>query len=396
MKYICLLFVFQFVVLTATHSQQNEQSRFFISGKILGRDTGTLTLSYLNKNQKFNTERAKIEDGKFSFSGAISEATMAYLIGNITTRSMDDPNRTVIFLEPRKMEMELVEGKFSEVLLTGSKTQQGYTIYISSQFPYTVKHSLIANRIDSLDKLIKINESTGSLKKEVADSEFEWRQNNNNSDSVKINFMLENPGSVVSAYLLPFFIDTRKIALDSAVSIFNSFSQKVKDSALGKNVKSLIADRKAATMGNIAPQFRAKDINGKIISSEQYQGEKYLLLDFWASWCGPCHDQAPYLNKLYDKYKEKGLEIISVSADRDRNIWKKAIIKDKIERLDHMLIMDDIATPGAEKMDVRFSVGVYPVLLVIDKEGVIEYRIDGFGGAEEFKKIDDLLAKGLN
>lgn len=78
-----------------------------------------------------------------------------------------------------------------------------------------------------------------------------------------------------------------------------------------------------------APGFTQNDINEKPVSLKDFKG-KYVLLDFWASWCEPCRRENPNLVEVYKEYHDKGLEIISVSLDDDKNAWKEAVIKDNL------------------------------------------------------------------
>jgi peroxiredoxin len=141
----------------------------------------------------------------------------------------------------------------------------------------------------------------------------------------------------------------------------------------------------AQEIGKKAPDIRLKNTSGEIVSLASLKG-KVVLLDFWASWCGPCRAGNKHLVKLYKKYKEKGFEIYSVSVDSDTDSWKKAIKKDKITWL-------QVNDPGDWQSATATSWGIsaLPTTFVIDKNGVLtDYDLEG---KQLEKKIVELLAK---
>jgi len=87
------------------------------------------------------------------------------------------------------------------------------------------------------------------------------------------------------------------------------------------------ADQQKAVVGNVAPDFTMNDTEGKPVSLSQYKGQ-YVLVDFWASWCGPCRGENPNVVAAYKKYKNKNFTVLGVSLDEDKDAWMKAIQKD--------------------------------------------------------------------
>lgn len=117
--------------------------------------------------------------------------------------------------------------------------------------------------------------------------------------------------------------------------------------------------------GQLAPAIMLPDMEGQPVSLDSLRG-KVVLLDFWASWCGPCRANNPNLVMLYDKFRGKGFEILGVSIDKSKTDWKKAIEKDGLTWL-------QVLDPGgwnAQSTEV-YGVDAIPASFLIDKKGVI-------------------------
>jgi len=135
--------------------------------------------------------------------------------------------------------------------------------------------------------------------------------------------------------------------------------------------------------GQTAVDLSLPDLNGKLVSLSELKG-KVVLIDFWASWCGPCRHNNPRLVKLYNKYHEKGLEIYSVSLDEDMADWKKAVHHD---RLIWIQVIDDKGWQATSAS--AYGVDMIPSSFLIDKQGVI--RTMNAEGAELESSVRDLL-----
>ncbi|WP_316803100.1 redoxin domain-containing protein [Pedobacter nototheniae] len=198
-----------------------------------------------------------------------------------------------------------------------------------------------------------------------------------------IDFIKENPSSIVSAYVLyrewsyrltPQEIEQNIAALDRALD----------KTPYVQVLQGLIPVLKSVQPGNRALDFELPDANGKSVKLSDHFG-KYLLVDFWASWCPPCRAENPNVVKLFQKYKSKGFDVFGVSLDKSKENWLKAIKDDHL----NWTQVSDLQfwnSAGAKVYGVR----AIPANVLIDPNGVIVAR--NLYGAELEKKLEEIFS----
>jgi thiol-disulfide isomerase/thioredoxin len=383
--FIQLLFCLPLFAQTAT------DGHFSLRGKINGDAPKELKLAYEDIAGQWRVDSVRVDQGKFEFKGTVNGPTTAYLIGNITSRSMDDPNRTWFFLEPTSIEIAITVNDFSSIIVRGSRLQDEYQKFNETERPLLLERK----RLDAIDKKIQSQKDSKNLQTQKDIFNTQWSKYVNAVNETRLKFIKEHSRSALTAYLLPGFINSDMISPDSAAMIYNEFPKSLKNAKLGKQVDATIKTRHAVlkeVVGNPAPVIDGLDINGKTIRSDAYIDKKYVLLYFWATWCAPCHDGFPLINSLHNKYSKTNLEVIGVSADlaNVRYTWKEDIVKSKIGQWKQMLAVDDTNKEKGKLVVNRFYISTYPTTLLIDKSGVVVYRCEGINN-EDIKNMDAIL-----
>ncbi|QEC78516.1 TlpA disulfide reductase family protein [Mucilaginibacter ginsenosidivorax] len=194
-------------------------------------------------------------------------------------------------------------------------------------------------RINSLDSVQKgnalfsgtpLNDESNSLAKEKQSvTGLPDKEHDEAVMAIVIKFIKAHPASLVSLTELNISLSRGIPDLQVVEPLFSGLSADVKGSPLGLEYQKKLIKWRTVDIGTIAPDFTQPDQNGKLIKLSDYKG-KYILVDFWASWCHPCRDENPNLVRQYELYKGKNFTILSISLDERRQDWLKAIKEDRL------------------------------------------------------------------
>ncbi|TAJ13499.1 DUF4369 domain-containing protein [Marinilabiliaceae bacterium JC017] len=131
-----------------------------------------------------------------------------------------------------------------------------------------------------------------------------------------------------------------------------------------KEVTEMLEQKRRVAIGSVAPHFECATQDGKMVSPEDFKG-KLLVIDFWASWCGPCRQEIPHVKEVFEKYKDKGVAVLSVSIDKKEKDWLKALSEE------NMGWQQIRATDSGKQLMKDYQFSGIPFIILLDKEGKI-------------------------
>jgi len=317
---------------------------------------------YLNirKGDDNTLDSAEVKDGKFAFKGTIKEASMASLMMVISDPAADMPKgskRDVLplFLDNGDITIT-AQDSISTATVKGSEANDAFL-----QLNGMLKE--VDTQMRTLQKeyreLYMAKDEEGMKKLEPRFDSLEAQEK-----TIMRAYLDKNPGSPIAMFALNQYAGYEINPAD-VEPVFKKLDKKIKNSASGKAFVQRLEAAKKTAVGQPALDFAQADASGKTVSLASFRG-KYVLVDFWASWCGPCRAENPNVVKAYSKFKEKGFEILAVSLDDKKDKWLAAIQADNLSWT-HVSDLKGWKNAAAE----LYSIRAIPQNLLIDPQGKI-------------------------
>lgn len=329
-------------------------------------DSTKVYLVYKGDDQQI-TDSAFVRMGKFSFKGSLEYPVLAELFLNHNPYIEKDKNtglldKLIFYLEPVVMEMNSTDS-LKNISINGSPTNDHHSILREMQAETNRKYDALSEEISALppEKLNDTSIYNTLVKRELAIM--------NETYEVQLDFCNKYPESYLSLICLG-FIAPHADFYEKVKTSYDKLPEELRKSPLGQDVLVLLASHNKTKIGQIAPDFAQQTPKGDTVKLSDFRG-KYLLLDFWASWCGPCRADNPNLVKTYDQYKDKGFEILGVSMDNpgQRDAWLKAI---EADGLTWPQVSD--LRGWKNKVAVLYGITMIPANFLLDPDGKIIAR----------------------
>ena len=398
-KNIIIMFAFALAGIAV----QAQSGPFEIKGTLKGNHNGYVYLMYSTEGRSQKMDSSLVKNGHFSFSGELPNPVSATVLLEKVWAWTGKEDMARLFIEPGKMKLSITKGNLKAATLTGSVSQkENMELDALSAGPREKMKSLsdaydkaneeyIAARKAGKDEaaLEKLKEKATEAKDKLDPFYEEMRANT-------LSWMKQHPASWVTASNMRWYVSSMK--LQESEELYEKMPEAIRQSPIGQELKKEIDGLRMGSPGSKAHVFSKKDINGQDLSLTDFKG-KYVLVDFWASWCVPCRKGNPHLLSLYSKYKDKGFEIIGISDDDgNHEAWKKAVAKDGIGVWKHVLRGLDMKKKMAgeenpEDVSDYYGIHSLPTKILIDPNGVIVGRYGGGGENDEAmdKKLKEIF-----
>ena len=379
MKIYLFTFLTISTLFSCNKSTELSENEYEVTVKADGVFDGLRAYLKTNENPRnpIATDTAIVYKGGFTFKGQIEGTEMRSLtidgVNGQTTLLLEAGNIEVVVYKD-SIYKSTVKGSFNNAVFNDYKKQ--YKAKIDDLT--SIKRSLMESQADPV--------ISNSLKKEMDSLGTELK-------NFGFNFIKANTNADFSLLLLNRLIDQNGFDLTLASEAYDQIDNSVKikttnNQIISNRIKTKIKSAKKSelvTIGKIVPNFSAPNPQGELIELNKIKG-KVTIIDFWASWCKPCRVENPNLVKLYNEYHPKGLEIISVSLDREaqKDFWIKAIEKDQLNwyNISNLKFWQ-------EPIAKLYGVNSIPATFIIDENGILIAK--KLRGAQLDQKIKELL-----
>lgn len=353
------------------------QDKFEISGKLSGASSAQIAvLSYKNSIGKNKIDTAGIKDGKFHFTGETAFGNKSYLalepIKKDISKSRRQDDSQPFYLEKGKYTV-IGSDSMKTAKITGTPAQTDYLLYTNTMDTMTTHYKVLT------DRYLKAR----SAKDEAAmkQVQVEGRPLGINMNKATDAFIFSHPDSYVT---LDIIANEKSSVIDPKVfdPYYKSLSKRVMSNYTGQTLAAKYAKAMQLSIGK-SLDFTQTDNKGNEFKLSSLKG-KYVLVDFWASWCAPCRAENPNLLKAYTALKDRKFEIVGISLDEAKANWLNAVAADAmpwIQVSDLKGFKNDVA--------VKFGISAIPQNVLIDPNGVIIAK--NLRGEDVDKKLGELI-----
>ncbi len=324
-------------------------------------------------------DSAIVMDETFKFEGKVDYPQLWFLSVNNVGGYIP------VMIENDVIDIDFNKDNIEESKVAGTKSNKALS-------EYTDGFKSLMNRRDALNIEFRgqVDSSNPETKTKLSE---DFAKINQDLQEYPLKFLKDNNDNFFSLSLIENILKSNPVEFNGIDEAYTNFDDDIKNSFYGQMVGSKIEAIKKQNeslamlnVGKEAPDFSAPNPDGKQISLREIRG-KATIIDFWAAWCGPCRRENPNVVKVYEKYHDKGLEIIGVSLDRpgQKEMWLKAIEDDKL-KWHHVSNLNYFQDPVA----LQYNIQSIPATFILDADGtIVAKNLRG-------QALEDKIAEMLN
>ena len=353
MKKIALIIASAVTILSCNNLKDNE---FVISGTANGIENGKkVFLEVQTETGSTAKDTAVVTDGKFELRGISEELDLGFV------RFDNEQINMPVILEEGNITLTIVKDSLHKSTLGGTPNNEKFQKFNTESRVISEKVVKFEKENGPVMKQAQMAQDTATVNRLI--KEYQNFQNEMNDYSKK--FIKENSDAYLSVLLLENFLMRQYLTADEVKTYFEGLDKSLHETKSGKKIKAAIDAMTAIVIGKPAPDFSGPTPDGATVSLKASLG-KVTIIDFWASWCGPCRAENPNVVALYNEFHPKGLNIIGVSLDKDAAKWKDAIAKDGLvwQHVSNLKYWDD---PIAK----QYNIQSIPATYILDAKGII-------------------------
>lgn len=345
---------------------------FTINGEISGAmaDSTKIFLKTTDStNRLIDLDTTNIIDGKFKFTGSSGPLALHYIIVEGIRANVP------VILEDGTINLKAQKDSLSFAQVVGTPQNDMLEEYLSEQrrigemAQSMQKDMQVANQAKDTATMNSLREEFFELQEKAKDFSKEYIKN--------------NPNALISVAVLENSFRRKALPTAEVQELFDGLTKEIKASKSGKRLADELEKISKTEIGAIAPTFSGPTPDGSTLALHEVKG-KLTLIDFWAAWCKPCRQENPNIVSVYNKYKDKGLNVVGVSLDRKSEDWLKAIEDDGLA-WNHISNLEYFNDPIAKE----YGINAIPAAFLLDENGVIIAK-DLRGPALE-QKVAELL-----